>query len=126
LKTQGGDHDLHTSKSEPKSGLGDSGGMQSRKNIHIDITHPREGQALCNMHELELIAVLRSGNVPLRLDGDLSAVILVDGEQISHLFSGGLGCRLPWHMLNRTSLLEIIVFSGDGLALSRQQVAYIV
>ena len=95
----------------------------SRKHMEIDVIYPQEGGSLCYPHELELIADLRREDQLIGLDEDLSAVILLDGVQISHLFSGSLDCRLPPHVQNRSAELEVAVMAGDGSTLVKKTVS---
>ena len=97
---------------------------QTRKNLKINIVHPQEGSRLCYDHELELIADLYREDELIVLDEDLSAVILIDGGQISHLFSGSLDCRLPSYVQNRSAELEVVVKAGDGSTLVQETVRF--
>ena len=96
--------------------------QSTRENIRIEILYPLDGHQLCYQHELELMADLFSDERQISLDADLSAVILIDGSQISHLFSGSLDCRLPSYVQNRSSLLEVAVVAGDGTTLGKETV----
>ena len=92
------------------------------KEARIDIVFPKQGQALCFPHEFELIADIYIADNLSNLDGGLSAVIAVDGNQVSHLFSGILDTRLPSYVHNRSSVLEVVLFAADGSTLSREKV----
>ncbi len=95
---------------------------RQRDDIRIEIIHPLDGLALCSPSELELLADFYIGDKAMALDNDLSAIVLVDGAQISHLFSGGLDCALPPHLLNTSAVIEVAVVAGDGSVLGSQQV----
>ena len=96
---------------------------QQHSNIRIEVLYPFTGHPICYHDELELLAELYSGNKVISLDDDLSAKILVDGSQISHLFAGSLSSRLPSNLVNRSFTIEVSVVSGNGMVLNKQEVS---